>query len=76
MFFDEQTASSLSRAVHAFEHNQHLFSAQTCGNHAANFSPQKFRTLFTQFVNNKFAEKERLIVSQNTSCYSQPHEYS
>lgn len=50
VFFDKQTPDALINAVKQFENEQSHFNTECCVEQAAQFSPEKFRTTFKQFV--------------------------
>ncbi|MCD6038630.1 MAG: pimB [Gammaproteobacteria bacterium] len=50
LFFDQHTISALREAVTQFETHPSLFLPKNCVNHAAHFSPHKFREEFNAFV--------------------------
>ncbi|TKC87811.1 glycosyltransferase [Trinickia terrae] len=50
MFFGEQSAEAIARAVDTFEHNAARFSAQDCRANAERFSAAHFRASFTGYV--------------------------
>ena len=53
VFFDEQTISSIQRAVSDFEKHQHGITATNCIDNASRFSPEAFQQHFINFVLNK-----------------------
>ena len=50
LFFREQTAAGLVKAVETFLEIEHLFNQETCRQQALNFSPQVFAKAYTAFV--------------------------
>lgn len=56
-FFYEQTPQAIKRAVEEFE--QLDFIPANCRDHALNFSPDRFRQEFKQFVDDKIAKRYR-----------------
>ncbi len=59
VFFEEQTADSVSAAVRSFEHNAHRILAAACRRRAEGFAAQRFRSEFSAFVAQKYAEWRR-----------------
>ena len=53
MFFEDQSAESLRRAIDVFEKNETAFSASAIRSHAQNFSEERFKRAFTAFVDQK-----------------------
>ena len=56
VFFDEQIPSAIVDAVNLFESNIHLFDPGVCRSNAFRFSTERFRSEFTNFVNEKFKQ--------------------
>lgn len=52
VFFPEQSVASIIEAVKTFEDNQELFTTQNCRKNAEQFSEERFRNEFQEFVNN------------------------
>ena len=51
IFFNEQTVSSLRRAIDLFETNQSVFTPENCAKQAEQFSISRFRKAFKSYVN-------------------------
>ena len=56
VFFEEQTAQAITAAVRVFEANTARITAAACRARAEQFSPQRFRGEFMDFVKRKYAE--------------------
>ena len=56
VLFGEQTAAAVVRAVKTFEENAQRVTAEACRARAAQFSASRFRSEFTGFVTQKYAE--------------------
>ena len=56
VFFEEQTAQAITAAVRVFEANTARITAAACRARAEQFSPQRFRSEFMDFVKRKYAE--------------------
>ena len=56
VFFEEQTAQAIAAAVRVFEANTARITAAACRARAEQFSPQRFRAEFMNFVKRKYAE--------------------
>lgn len=54
VFFDEQSVSSLSSAIEAFEAKEPLFSSESCIKNAKRFSEDRFRSEFKKFVDEAY----------------------
>lgn len=52
LFFSEQSVTSIIEAIKTFEDNQELFTPQNCRKNAEQFSEERFRNAFQDFVNN------------------------
>ena len=52
VFFPDQSVASIIEAVKTFEDNQGLFTPQNCRKNAEQFSEERFRNEFQEFVNN------------------------
>lgn len=50
IFFNEQRTQSIVNAVHCFEENQDVFSAEVCRANALRFGPEVFREKFSALV--------------------------
>lgn len=50
LFFSEQSVQAICQAVKEFEQQEHLFLAENCVAQAKQFSAEKFRNQFKQFV--------------------------
>lgn len=59
VFFQEQTIVSLAEAVRQFEARQHEFSAVACRSNAEQFSVERFRIQFQEYVDRRWNEFER-----------------
>ncbi|CAM5389404.1 hypothetical protein SAFG77S_07329 [Streptomyces afghaniensis] len=57
-FFYDQTPEAIRRAVEQFERLP--FNPVHCREHALNFSPERFRTEFKQFIEEKIAHKQQI----------------
>jgi glycosyltransferase involved in cell wall biosynthesis len=53
LFFDEQTADSLNRAVNRFEENEQTFDPAVMQAHAQNFSKERFKAKMREFIGRK-----------------------
>jgi len=56
VFFQEQSAESLTEAIRAFEAAEERFSPAVIRNHARQFDEQHFRNRFARFVHSKWHE--------------------
>ncbi len=54
VFFEEQTAESVTAAVRGFEQNSHRILAAACRRRAEGFSAQRFRAEFTAHVSRQY----------------------
>lgn len=50
VFYEEQTAEAIIRAVREFEENEHRIAYQCCRSHALRFSDEEFRRRFQRHV--------------------------
>lgn len=53
LFFHEQSVESICQTVQEFEANREKFTKENCVKNAANFSPEKFKKNFLEFVKAK-----------------------
>lgn len=56
VFFDEQSVSSIKGAVDIFERERDNIKSHDCRENALRFSPDRFRTEFSTFVNKTYKE--------------------
>lgn len=59
LFFQEQTIESIVEAIKAFEENSNLFIPQSCRKNAEQFSEERFRHEFRNFVDNIISKYNR-----------------
>lgn len=58
VFFNAQTTEAIHAAIHYFEKNQQLFTAEHCVENASRFKPENFRNQFKKFVEEKYRNGE------------------
>ncbi|MBS3905126.1 MAG: glycosyltransferase [Simkania sp.] len=56
LFFSEQTISSLSEAIQHFDRIQHQFIPEHIQEHAGQFSEERFKQEYRDFVSNRYKE--------------------
>ena len=64
IFFSEQTAESLIKAVHQFDAIKDSILAQDCRENALKFSAQRFHNELDEYIQNKwhdFNERKRIV---------------
>ena len=54
VLFDEQTPAAVIDAVQLFEREQALIKSAACRENALRFSPERFRQVFSKFVEIEF----------------------
>lgn len=59
VFFPEQTATSITSAVEAFEECRAIFEPEFIRDHAAGFSTERFQKQFAQFVDRRWERFQR-----------------
>jgi glycosyltransferase involved in cell wall biosynthesis len=67
MFFYEQSALEICRAVNEFESCREQFSVENCTENAARFSAKLFREKFTQFIYEKSNIHKPQSINQQTT---------
>lgn len=56
VFFNEQSAMAIARAVAEFEINQHRILPDACRNNVLRFSPERFRSEFSAYVEKEWSD--------------------
>lgn len=71
VFFREQSVEAICAAVERFEANRERFSAEACRNNAVQFSCERFRREFSEFVENAWIGFGRGMVGSNPNRTTQ-----
>lgn len=61
VFFNEQTPAAIKAAVEVFEHDAARITPEACRENVLRFSPERFRTEFTEFVEKEWEHFQKKL---------------